>query len=251
MSPELSAAVDAASSSHDNPCTSEDELDDSLKARLEGDAKWAAELVGRLCTGGSGMPASLLRKCEGLAFVRVSKGAFGFTVAHGPGFVIRKVDQDAEGNARWSPPVFFMLNQIGMGLALGLQWVESCWVLMTRSAVEGFTLPRSNVGIDLSFAKTDEMSGIPAAVLGTCSVADRESGQDAPSHCYSLASGLLANFSFNGTDTAPSRSLNTQLYGDHPLPGVLAGELPPFAAMAPLYDKITDLARSAAEESTS
>jgi lipid-binding SYLF domain-containing protein len=67
---------------------------------------------------------AVLNSAEALAFINSTKGGLGLTLAHGYGFLIRKLDQDLYGNSRWSQPLFFTLNQGGFGLAAGEQLVR-------------------------------------------------------------------------------------------------------------------------------
>ncbi|KAG2500244.1 hypothetical protein HYH03_001822 [Edaphochlamys debaryana] len=191
------------------------------------------------------MEPALVLTSEGLAFLRVHKGGLALTVAKGAGFVIRKLEHDRHGNSRWSAPVFFTVSQFGLGLSVGFEAVESCLVLKKQEAVDWFTKERESMGADLGTLTTDVASGIPAGAMGKTHGFDMELDKAEPTMCFSLAKGMLANLSFNGTDTCPDKDLNKKLYGDTPLVDVLAGKVPTFQEMMPLYDKIVETAKKA------
>ncbi|KAG2500239.1 hypothetical protein HYH03_001817 [Edaphochlamys debaryana] len=222
--------------------------DEAVKKQLETDATWAAELITKLCTtgGDDAMKPGIVNACEGLAFVRVAKGGLGVTLARGSGFVIRKLDQDRFGHSRWSAPVFYTVSQLGLGLAAGYESVESVLALMTPTSVHRFTEEHQVVGTDLGLVTTDgAMSGVPAGTFGTSNHMDVQANNANAVFAYSLAHGLLANVSINGTSTYPDTALNAKLYGEMPLKDVLAGKLPTFKEFLPLYRRISDTGTSA------
>ncbi|GLC38266.1 hypothetical protein PLESTB_000939500 [Pleodorina starrii] len=222
--------------------------EDAVKQQLAKDAEWAAELITKLITAGGddAMKPGIVNACEGLAFVHVAKGGLGITLARGSGFVIRKLDQDRFGNSRWSAPVFFTVSQIGFGVALGYQSVDSVLALMSYSSIERFTHDKAVVGTDLGLVTTEgATSGVPAGTFGRTSHMDVQADNTNAVFAYSSSAGLLFNLSVNGTQTWPNRDLNRMLYGDTPLEDVLHGRTATFQEMLPLYRKIADTGRAA------
>ncbi|KXZ52249.1 hypothetical protein GPECTOR_10g880 [Gonium pectorale] len=222
--------------------------DEAVNKHMTHDAAWASELISKLVHSGGddAMKPGILNACEGLAFVRVAKGGLGLTVASGSGFVIRKLDQDRFGNSRWSAPVFFNVSQLGLGVAVGYESVESVLALMSLATVHRFAMDRSAVGTDLGLVTTQgAMSGVPAGTFGRTSHMDVQADNSNAVFAYSLSHGLLANISINGTETYPNKELNNKLYGDTPLEAVLDGKVKTFADLLPLYRAITDTAKTA------
>ncbi|GLC38273.1 hypothetical protein PLESTB_000938600 [Pleodorina starrii] len=223
-------------------------LDSSLQKHLADDAKWAAELITKLVSTGddNAMRPGIVNACEGLAFVHVAKGGLGLTLARGSGFVIRKLDQDRFGHSRWSAPVFFTVSQMGFGVAVGYESVDSVLALMSYSSIERFTHDKAVVGTDLGLVTTEgAMSGVPAGTFGRTSHMDVQADNVNSVFTYSMAAGLLVNFSINGTETSPNNDLNRKLYGDTPLEDVLHGRTATFQELLPLYRKVADTGRAA------
>ncbi|KAG2500238.1 hypothetical protein HYH03_001816 [Edaphochlamys debaryana] len=192
------------------------------------------------------MKPGIVNACEGLAFVKAAKGGLGLTLAHGHGFVIRKLDQDRHANSRWSAPVYFKVSQLGLGAAVGYESVESILALMSYHSVVRFTEEHKVMGTDLGLVTTDgAMSGVPAGTFGTSNHMDVQADNEHAVFAYSQAHGLLANLSINGTDTHPDKDMNHKLYGDAPLAEVLGGKVPTFQELTPLYRMISDTGRKA------
>ncbi|GIL77765.1 hypothetical protein Vretifemale_7213 [Volvox reticuliferus] len=193
------------------------------------------------------MRPGIVNACEGLAFVRISKGGLGLTVARGSGFVIRKLEQDRFGNSRWSAPVYFNVSQLGFGVAIGYEAADSVLALMSYSSIMRFTHDNAVVGTDLGLVTTDgAMSGVPAGTFGRTSHMDVQADNTNTVFAYSVSAGLLVNLSINGTETSPNHVLNKKLYGnDTSIEDVLNGKIHTFKQMLPLYRKIADTARHA------
>ncbi|KAG2500231.1 hypothetical protein HYH03_001809 [Edaphochlamys debaryana] len=209
-------------------------------ARLKEDAQWAAGLVAKLANTGTDvvLQGSSLTTCKGVAFLKAMKAGLAITVARGNGFVIRKVEQDDKGHVRWSAPVFFDVNQLGVGASLGFQSVESCQVLVTDKGVSRFAGIEATMGVEMGMLNTDA-TGIPAGTVGKTTNVDTEISAGTVGLCYSMAEGLLVDFSFNGTDTRPDTEFNTKLYGSTHVDDVLMGQGPTFPEMQPLYDALS------------
>ncbi|KAG2438558.1 hypothetical protein HXX76_005109 [Chlamydomonas incerta] len=193
------------------------------------------------------MKPGIVNACEGLAFVKASKGGLGVTMARGHGFVIRKLDQDRFGNSRWSAPVYFYVSQMGIGLSAGYETSESIIALMSFSSVMHFVAGHSVMGTDLGLMSTEgAMSGVPAGTFGRNSHMDVQADNTSASFCYSLSQGLLANVSITGTGTHPDKVLNDKLYGEGTLlADVLQGKTDTWHEMHTLYRQIADTGRKA------
>ncbi|GIL49928.1 hypothetical protein Vafri_6230 [Volvox africanus] len=223
--------------------------DSSVTKHLDDDAHWASELITKLVSigGDDAMRPGIVNACEGLAFVRASKGGLGLTIARGSGFVIRKLDQDRFGNSRWSAPVYFNVSQLGFGVALGFESADSVLALMSYSSIMRFTHDNTAVGTDLGLVTTDgAISGVPAGTFGRTSHMDVQADNTNTVFAYSVSSGLLVNLSINGTETSPNHTLNKKLYGNNAsMADVLNGKIQTFRELLPLYRKISDTARQA------
>jgi lipid-binding SYLF domain-containing protein len=92
-------------------------------------------------TPDSAIPLTLLRHCEGIAFIRIFKaGLFMIGGNLGGGCVIAKVkDPDAELGYRWSAPVAVQCGGLGGGFVFGGEQIDSIIILNTVSAVRAFT----------------------------------------------------------------------------------------------------------------
>ncbi|PNW81874.1 hypothetical protein CHLRE_06g264050v5 [Chlamydomonas reinhardtii] len=225
--------------------------DEALAKQLAADAAWAAELIEKLTHigGDESMKPGIVNACEGLAFVRASKGGLGVTMARGNGFVIRKLDQDRTGNSRWSAPVYFFVSQMGIGLSAGYETSESVLALMATSSVMHFAVDHSVMGTDLGLMSTEgAMTGVPAGTFGRNSHMDVQADNTSASFCYSLSQGLLANVSITGTGTHPDKAVNDKLYGEGtPITDVLQGKTDTFQELQVLYRQIAATGRKALE----
>ncbi|KAG2435513.1 hypothetical protein HYH02_011807 [Chlamydomonas schloesseri] len=225
--------------------------DEATAKQLGADAAWAAELIEKLTHAGGdeAMKPGIVNACEGLAFVKASKGGLGVTMARGHGFVIRKLDQDRTGNSRWSAPVYFQVNQMGIGLSAGYETSETIIAFMSFSSVLNFVGGHSGMGTDLGLVSTEgAMCGVPAGTFGTSTHMDVQADNSNASFCYSLSHGLLANVSITGTETHPDKTLNDKLYGEATaLNDVLQGRTDTFHELHTLYHKIAETGRKAIE----
>jgi lipid-binding SYLF domain-containing protein len=59
-------------------------------------------------------------------------------MAHGYGFMIKKLDQDMYGNSKWSQPLFFSVSQTGLGFSFGYQWCDSAIALLSLGSLDVF-----------------------------------------------------------------------------------------------------------------
>ncbi|KAG2500229.1 hypothetical protein HYH03_001807 [Edaphochlamys debaryana] len=211
-------------------------------AKIKEEAQWAAGLVEKLANtdGDVKLNGPSLAGCKGVAFLKAAKASLGVTVARGNGFVIRKIAQqdDATGRVRWSAPVFFEVSQLGVGVSLGFQSVTSCQLLLTDQGVSRFAGIESTMGVQMGVVNNDG-TGIPAGTVGVTTSVDTTISAGTVGLCYSLAEGLLVDFSFNGTDTRPDTEFNDMLYGSTHVADVLAGMGPTFPEMQPVYDALS------------
>ena len=59
-------------------------------------------------------------------------------MAHGYGFMIKKLDQDMYGNSKWSQPLFFSVSQTGLGFSFGYRWCDSAIPLLSLGSLDVF-----------------------------------------------------------------------------------------------------------------
>ncbi|KAH9257803.1 hypothetical protein BASA81_003821 [Batrachochytrium salamandrivorans] len=87
------------------------------------------------------IPLTLLRSCQGVAFIRLYKAGMFFLGGNlGGGCVICKIeDPSAPLGYRWSAPVAVQCGGLGGGFVFGGEQIDSVIILNTSSAIRAFT----------------------------------------------------------------------------------------------------------------
>lgn len=170
---------------------------------------------------GGRMFTSEFKRAAGLAFTFVGKFGVGITLEKGRGFVIAKTA------AGWSAPLFVTISGAGVGATVGFTEIESCIVLASPASVERFTKASREFGSEVGAA-----AGTVAAHTSTPSVTS-DFGSD---FSYSISSGAIIDFSYQGMKHAVDEETNHSLYGAQATPeAILGGSVPPPPAFEALY----------------
>jgi len=187
---------------------------------LASQAAWASSLISELVEGKAGgtydkLNPMILNSCEGLAFITASKAGFGLTVGYGYGFVIKKLSQDEYGSSQWSQPLFFIVNQLGLGLSAGYQSCQSVIALSSYQAIDVFKKGTKSLGTDLAQFSTDGalmgMSG--GAALGSSQHLGMSVANTHSAFCYSKVDGVYLELAMHGSSVTPDHESNDALYG--------------------------------------
>lgn len=178
-----------------------------------------------------------IAEVEALAFMEVKKGGFVITKAKGHGFLIKNL---GKGKA-WSPPVFFDIKQWGAGFTFGAETIDSVAVLKSPDHINKLCAGESSqIGYDLIVGSVGG-GGTSTNAFGQ--VTKLETFRD---KIYSITGdiGMQINLAVNSTEFSPDKPLNTALYTTAPrLEDVLAGKVPTFTEMVPLYEKLAAISR--------
>jgi lipid-binding SYLF domain-containing protein len=156
-----------------------------------------------------GLPALMLRKCQGLAvFPGVIKAAYGLGGQYGRGIVMIKSDK-----GDWSHPAFVSLIGGSIGWQIGVQKTDIILVFKTRKSIENIASGKVTLGADVSVA---------AGPVGRHAEADTDLALEAEIYSYSKSKGLFAGISFKGASIQIDRDANSAFYSRDNIP---AGEI--------------------------
>ncbi|KAK4049778.1 hypothetical protein OIO90_005359 [Microbotryomycetes sp. JL221] len=168
------------------------------------------------------IPASILRKAKGFAFLTVAKAGFIFSARAGSGVVIARL-QDGS----WSAPSAIGTAGGGVGFQAGVEMAEFLIILNSRAAVASFMAAGSlTIGGNMSVAA----GPLGRNVEGTGSVSTK--GKVSAMYSYSRTKGLFGGASIEGSVIVERSDANAKAYGyDVTAKQLLSGqvEVPPFA----------------------
>jgi lipid-binding SYLF domain-containing protein len=176
------------------------------------------------------VPARLLEKAKGIAFLTVVKGGFGLAgVEFGTGLVVARLAEN-----RWSAPSAIGTAGISWGALLGAQVSDHVFFLMTDHAVqilfsdEGSVQLGADVGVAVGPLGRSLEGNLGAAV-----------GNVAPIYTYSMSKGFYAGISLDGKVIVTRNGVNEKFYG-RTVSGreILAGAVPLPPAAQPLYEAL-------------
>ena len=146
-----------------------------------------------------GLPASLLRKCQGLAIIPgVIKAAYGIGGQYGKGIVLIKNDQ-----GEWSDPAFVSLIGGSIGWQIGVQKADIILVFKTAKSIDNIAGGKITLGADMSVA---------AGPIGRHAEADTDLDMEAEIYSYSKSKGLFAGISLKGASIQADREANGAFY---------------------------------------
>ena len=147
-----------------------------------------------------GLPAMMLRKCQGLAvFPGVIKAAYGLGGQYGRGIIMIKGEK-----GDWSHPAFVSLIGGSIGWQIGVQKADIVLVFKTRKSIENIASGKVTLGADISVA---------AGPVGRHAEADTDLALEAEIYSYSKSKGLFAGISLKGASIQIDRDANSAFYG--------------------------------------
>ncbi|KAM0792945.1 hypothetical protein ACM66B_002704 [Microbotryomycetes sp. NB124-2] len=168
------------------------------------------------------IPAAILRKAKGFAFLTVAKAGFIFSARAGSGVVIARLQ-----DGTWSAPSAIGTAGGGVGLQAGVEMAEFLIILNSRRAVASFMAAGSlTVGGNMSVAA----GPLGRNVEGTGSLSTK--GKVSAMYSYSRTKGLFGGASIEGSVIVERSDANAKAYGyDVTAKQLLSGavEIPPFA----------------------
>lgn len=205
------------------------------------------------------IPLDILRRARGLAFIRIAKIGFGFSVKMGTGIVLARLGDSLDS---WSAPCAIGTAGVGMGFQWGAELTDFMIVLNTQEAVEAFASGNQvslggNIGI--AVGPVGRNAGVSGNIHGgdlafrDGRAAAEDEGADgaggeggrapkppvkvAPCYAYSHSKGLFIGISLEGAVIKPRKEVNAKFYGpDIDSRLILSGSTPPPALAEPLYD---------------
>ncbi len=148
--------------------------------------------------GDTAIPASILRRAEGIAvFPSTVKAGFIFGGMRGRGVL------SARTESGWSPPTFMTLTGGSFGLQVGGQATDLVFVIMNRRGLENFIRNQFKFGADASAA---------AGPVGRDVQAGTDLQMRAEILSYSRARGLFAGVTVNGSTVRTDVDANYRFY---------------------------------------
>lgn len=188
------------------------------------------------------IPLDILRRARGIAFIRIAKIGFGFSLKAGTGIVVARLGESLDS---WSAPCAIGTAGVGMGFQWGAELTDFMIVLNTQEAVEAFASGNQvslggNVGI--AVGPVGRNAGLSGNIHGGDLAQRNEAGekpkvQVAPCYAYSHSKGLFIGISLEGAVIKPRNDVNSKFYGPEQDPRlILSGSTPPPALAEPLYD---------------
>ena len=155
-------------------------------------------LNGVMAGGDTAIPASILRRAEGIAvFPSTVKAGFIFGGMRGRGVLSARTERG------WSPPTFMTLTGGSFGLQVGGQATDLVFVIMNRRGLENFIRNQFKFGADASAA---------AGPVGRDVQAGTDLQMRAEILSYSRARGLFAGVTVNGSTVRTDVDANYRFY---------------------------------------
>jgi len=169
----------------------------SMEEELDKAAKILEKLTTERATNPDALiPLDILRRARGLAFIRIAKIGFGFSVKVGTGIVVARLGDSLDS---WSAPCAIGTAGVGMGFQWGAELTDFMIVLNTQEAVEAFASGNQvslggNVGI--AVGPVGRNAGLSGNIHGGDLASRDEAGnktkvQVAPCYAYSHSKGLF------------------------------------------------------------
>lgn len=159
----------------------------------------AVTVLNEVMAGGdTAIPASILRRAEGIAvFPSTVKAGFIFGGMRGRGVLSARTERG------WSPPTFMTLTGGSFGLQVGGQATDLVFVIMNRRGLENFIRNQFKFGADASAA---------AGPVGRDVQAGTDLQMRAEILSYSRARGLFAGVTVNGSTVRTDVDANYRFY---------------------------------------
>ncbi|RLN79117.1 hypothetical protein BBJ28_00026123 [Nothophytophthora sp. Chile5] len=150
----------------------------------------------------SAIPAEMIQKAAGLAFLTVVKAGMIWTGKLGTGVVIARLEDGS-----WSPPSGIGTAGVGFGAEIGGEIVDFLIVLGSPSAVKTFkkgTQVSVGAGLDLAVGPVGRAAGASLNASG---------GGISSNYTYSHAKGAFAGVGLHGSTIMIRGDMNSQFYG--------------------------------------
>ncbi|RLN69058.1 hypothetical protein BBJ28_00006664 [Nothophytophthora sp. Chile5] len=165
----------------------------------------------------SAIPAEMIQKASGLAFLTVVKAGMIWTGKLGTGVVVARLEDGS-----WSPPSGIGTAGVGFGAEIGGEIVDFLIVLGSPSAVKTFkkgTQVSVGAGLDLAVGPVGRAAGASLNASG---------GGISSNYTYSHAKGAFAGVGLHGSTIMIRGDMNSQFYGRKVTPmEILSGHVDP------------------------
>ncbi|KAG7378613.1 SH3 domain-containing YSC84-like protein 1 [Phytophthora pseudosyringae] len=176
----------------------------------------------------SAIPAEMIQKAAGLAFLTVIKAGMIWTGKMGTGVVVARLEDGS-----WSPPSGIGTAGLGFGAEIGGEIIDFLIVLGSPSAVKTFkkgTQVSVGAGLDLAVGPVGRSAGASVNAGG---------GGVSGNYTYSHAKGAFAGVGLHGSTFMVRGEMNSQFYGRKVTPNeILSGQVAPPAACDVLFESI-------------
>ena len=190
---------------------------------------------------GMRIPAKLIERAKGLAFLTVVRASAGIGFEIGTGLAIARLRYSKvkgklnSRNNAWSAPNAIGTVGVSWGAQLGAQVSDHVFLLMTDEAVNIMFHNTGSIQLGADVA-------ISIGPLGRSVEADFSLDANlatAPIYTYSLSKGLYIGASLDGKVITTRHDINEKFYGTRIHPNDLrSGEVPCPPAAQPLYDAL-------------
>ncbi|KAJ2832494.1 hypothetical protein J3B01_004836 [Coemansia erecta] len=161
------------------------------------------------------IPASILERARGIAFLSVIKAGFIWSGRLGSGLVVARLP-----NGSWSAPSAISIGGAGVGGQVGGELTDFVMILTTPDAVKAFSH-----GGNLTLGAN---VGVAAGPFGRSAEASGAVRNLAPVLSYSRTKGLFIGISLEGTVIVERKGANKDAYNRAVRPEeLLSGSVPP------------------------
>lgn len=211
-----------------------------LKSTVPGAAKTLNEMANpRYVSPDKAIPAFLLQRCKGIAFINIYKiGAMMIGGNVGGGCVVVKIKDSSQPlGYRWSAPLSVRVAGLGGGFIFGAEKISSVIILNTTSAIQGFAADKQ-----VSFGGNASLAVGPVGRDAAASVGLTDTRKLVPAYSYSLAKGAYIGGTLEGSILKVSDSDNREFYGRDVSPTeILSGMVEPPPVCNVLYEALHEV----------
>jgi lipid-binding SYLF domain-containing protein len=172
------------------------------------------------------VPATLLRHCEGIAFITIVKAGLFFLGGNlGSGCVLAKIkDEKSPRGWRWSGPVAVGVGGLGGGFIFGAEKIDSMIILRTQTAVRAFMGDGQ-----VTFGANVSLAVGPVGRDLETHVGVSNNKEFVAAYSYSVAQGLYIGGTLEGAILLARSDDNKKFYNDPSVTAtkILSGEANP------------------------
>lgn len=182
-----------------------------LEASVPAAAKTLDEMSNpKYISADKAIPLTLLKNCEGLAFITIYKaGLFMIGGQVGGGCVIAKIpDESAPGGFRWSGPVGVQVGGLQGGFIFGGEKISSIIILNTKGAIRGFMGDGQ-----IQFGGSLSLAAGPTGRDMAANIAVSDNKEIIPAYSYSVAKGAYIGATLDGVVLKVNHEDNQKYYG--------------------------------------